>query len=295
MMKNRLLVAALALFAAHCVGPCPPACLAQQNAAGGNTASGPPTAATPGAAEKGAFYLLAEFTRSLNAKKLKPGDPVKAEVTQDVLSHGRIIIPVESKLIGHVTEVQSHRKDDRESRLGIVFDKVLLKHGMEVSFRGVLHALAAPAMRRSRQDEPDQMLAPGPMGIGQSSGSMPIGSGSAMSRNPYSNPGSSNSSIAYNPAGSPPPFSNGPPVTSVPATSPGAPNHTAPPPVVSGEQKPMSIGTSLGVFGLKGLSLTTGASASTPGPVILSRADDVKLESGTQVLIKVTDATVRQP
>src|SRR5215471_9280216 len=76
-------------------------------------------------------YILAEFTQSLNGKKLKAGDRIKAEVSQDVLSHGRIIIPVESKLLGYVTEVKT-RGSDSESRLGIVFDKVVLKHHQEL-------------------------------------------------------------------------------------------------------------------------------------------------------------------
>jgi hypothetical protein len=251
--------------------------------------------------DQGAFYILAEFTQSLNAKKLKPGDRIQAQVTQDVLSHGKIIIPVESKLVGHVTEVKARATDDSESRLGIIFDKVLLKHRLEVDFRGVLHALSAPAVRRSRVDEPDQMLSPRAMGgMSQSQGPMPIGTGMANSRStsPGGGSASAGSSIAANPAGSAPPFMNSPPVNGPPSSSAGnaaggIPNPNGVP-VSSGEQKPMSVGMPLGVFGLKGLSLTPGTS-STPGPVILSRVDNVKLESGTQVLLKITGASVPQP
>lgn len=252
--------------------------------------------------DQGVFYILAEFSQSLNAKKLKPGDRIQAQVTQDVLSHGRIIIPVESKLVGHVTEVKARATNDPESRLGIIFDKVLLKHRVEVDFWGVLHALSAPAIRRSKVDEPDQMLSPRAMGgMSQSQGPMPIGSGMAAPRGASSSGGSagSGSSIAANPAGSSPPFMNSPPVNGPPSRSAGnaaggIPNPSGAPPVSSGEQKPMSVGMPLGVFGLKGLSLTTGTS-STPGPVILSRVDNVKLESGTQVLLKITGASVPQP
>src|SRR5262245_39834784 len=44
-------------------------------------------------------YLLVELSKGLKVKKLKPGDKVKAEVTQDVVSHGKVIIPVETELI----------------------------------------------------------------------------------------------------------------------------------------------------------------------------------------------------
>jgi hypothetical protein len=50
----------------------------------------------------------------------------------------------------------------------------------------------------------------------------------------------------------------------------------------------MSQGMPQGVFGLKGLSLTTGSDSSTPGPVIVSTAEHVKLEYGTQLQVRVT-------
>ncbi len=78
--------------------------------------------------EKGTA-LVAELTNGLNSKKAKSGAKVKATIIQDVLAHGAIIVRRDSKLVGHVTEVKASRKDDRESRLGIVFDRVILKGG----------------------------------------------------------------------------------------------------------------------------------------------------------------------
>lgn len=288
MTKNRSMVTALVLFAANCVGPSLRVCTAQQTAARGNIAATPTTAVAPSSPTNAAFYILAEFTQSLNAKKLKPGDQVKAQVTQDVLWHGKIIIPVESRLIGHVSEVKVYRTDDPESRLGIVFDKVLLKHSREVDFQAVLQTLEAPAVRRSRVDEPSQMLAPmGGMagGFGQPTR---MGTGSASTRGVTSS-GASNNDIATNPAGvptfQPPPSSSD--VSSIP--SGGRPLTPAE------EQKPMSVGMPLGVYGVKGLTLIPGPSSSTPGPVILSRAGNVKLESGTQILLRVTAVSATQP
>src|SRR5258708_10869870 len=130
---------------------------------------------TPNPSSMGMFYVLAEFTGSLNVKKLKPGDRVKAMVTQDVLSHGRIIIPEESKLLGHVTEVKARGQEDTESRLGIVFDKVLLKHHEAMDFQGVVQALAPPVLRKSKVDEPDPMIFPASRSpVGQTS---PLGGG----------------------------------------------------------------------------------------------------------------------
>lgn len=222
-------------------------------------------------------FILAELTQSLNGKKLKPGDRIKAEVSQDVLSHGRIVIPVESKLLGYVTEVQT-RGIESQSRLGIVFDKVVLKHHEELAVQGVVHALSAPAPRRSKVDEPDQMFPPGLAQSGMRSGpAVPIGSmpGPAPISSTPRFPSLSTASGPF-----------GVPVVAGPTNG----NPTGPTlETRSSENRSghMSLGMPQGAFGLKGLSLTTIASANTPGPVIVSTSQDVKLEFGTQVLVKV--------
>jgi hypothetical protein len=88
--------------------------------------------------------LYAELSKGLDAKKAKAGDPITAVLTADVLSHGEIIIPRNSKLIGHVSEAKPSSKEDPESRLGIVFEKAILKGGHEVSFSSVLITLRPP-------------------------------------------------------------------------------------------------------------------------------------------------------
>lgn len=306
-MKSYSIVAVAVLFAANLLGGNLEVRAAQQPATAVNPGQNEPlrgpasSPASPAAATSGqidgtsspanlSFHILAEFTGSLNAKKLKPGDTVRAEVTQDVLSHGKIIIPVESKLVGHVTEVKIRRTDDPESRLGIVFDKVLLRHHREMDFRGILQALSPPAPRRSKVDEPDQMLPPSVMVPGQSSGNGPMGGASSRGSSGSGGP-TKTMSVATMPAGAPL-YVDGTPGSNA-GNSAGANN--AKPLSATSESKPMSVGMPFGVFGLKGLSLSAGASAGTPGPVILSRAGDVKLENGTQVLLRVTDISIPQP
>lgn len=84
--------------------------------------------------------LYAELTKAVDAKKAKPGDPVTAVLVSDVLAHGKVVLRHDSKLLGHVTEAQIHSKDTPESRLGIVFDKVVTKEG-EVPFESKLLAI----------------------------------------------------------------------------------------------------------------------------------------------------------
>ena len=89
--------------------------------------------------------LYAELTKTIDAKKAKVGDPVNAVLLADVLAHGKIVARHDAKLLGHVTEAQVHSKDIPESRLGIVFDKVITKEG-EVPFQSLLLAIR-PAER----------------------------------------------------------------------------------------------------------------------------------------------------
>jgi hypothetical protein len=227
----------------------------------------------PSVAQAEPPYVVAELTQSLNGKKLKPGDRVKAEVSQDVLFHGRIIIPAESKLLGYVTEVKA-RGGDQQSRLGIVFNKVVVKHGGELRVQGVIHTLAAPAPRRSLVDEPDPML-PAADVAARVTNSGPMGS----------RPGSihANSGRINSPAMGTGTLSNFPPLPDPLNAAPLEARRK-----ISGlDDRPghLSAGMPQGVFGLKGLSLS--GSSSAPGPVILSTAEEVKLDYGTQMLVKV--------
>ena len=101
--------------------------------------------AQPTARLENGSILYAELTKAVDAKKAKPGDPVTAVLVSDVLAHGKIVLRHDSKLLGHVTEAQIHSKDSPESRLGIVFDKVVTKEG-EVPFESKLLAIR-PAER----------------------------------------------------------------------------------------------------------------------------------------------------
>jgi hypothetical protein len=242
-------------------------------------ASAPAPAAQP--QSKGS-YILVELTKGLTAKKLKPGDKVKAEVAQDVVSHGKVIIPVETELIGHVTEVCPHDSANPESRLGIVFDKILLKHFHDINFQAVVQTVAPPAPRPSRVDQPSQMLPPSMMVGTRDNGIAPIGGmSSAVSRRGQA---STTTNTTMSQASDTTTYPSSIKVKQSPSNH--ADGSSAQLETTSGGT-PMSLGMPLGVRGLKGLSLSTAPSASTPGPVIVSNTDNVKLESGTQILLHV--------
>ncbi|HET8892165.1 MAG TPA: hypothetical protein VFQ41_24930 [Candidatus Angelobacter sp.] len=241
-----------------------------------------PAAAPAANSQSKASYMLVELTKGLTAKKLKPGDKVKAEVAQDVVSHGKVIIPVETELVGHVTEVCPHDSANPESRLGIVFDRILLKHFHDINFQAVVQAVAPPAPRPSRVDQPSQMLPPSMIVGARDNGATPVGgTSSAASRRGQAST-STNSTMSQ--AASTTTFQSSITVKQSPSNRPdgsSAQLETTP------GGTPLSIGMPQGVRGLKGLSLSSAPSASTPGPVIVSNTDNVKLESGTQILLRV--------
>jgi hypothetical protein len=253
-----------------------PSVSARTAVATGPTANSP---AAPSSQSKGS-YMLVELSKSLKAKKLKPGDKVKAEVAQDVVSHGKVIIPVETELVGHVTEVRVRDSENSESRLGIVFDRIVLKHYHDINLQAVVQAVAPPVMRKSRVDEPSQMLPPSMLG-GTRDATAPSGGrqvGQSANRTPPSTGGSASMSAST--------FQAPLTVKESPSTHTASGTSTAQPDTSTGGQL-LSIGMPRGVTGLKGLSLSASPSASTPGPVIVSNTDNVKLESGTQILLHV--------
>lgn len=263
-MKSYAIVAAAILISSFDAG------VAAAAQPGGDSAAPPGTGPVS--------YIVAEFSQSLNAKKLKPGDPIKAQVSQDVLVHGKLVIPVDSTLVGHVTEVKASQKEDRPSRLGIVFDKVLMKHHVELALRGVIHALAPPAFRRSRLDNE-----PGPMLPERSSGrgTVPTVPTTATMPSPY---GVGRGAVHPDVTLPSNPFPDGPD-TAV-RMDPGSDSSFLQLPQAA-DGPSLSIGTRLGVFGLKGLSLAPGTAGESEETVICSEKDDVRLDNHVQVLVKV--------
>jgi hypothetical protein len=243
-----------------------------------------PTAAAETVKPK-ASYMLVELSKTLNAKKLKVGDKVKAEVSQDVVSHGKVIIPIETKVVGHVTEVSARDSTHPDSRLGMVFDRILLKHFHDIDFQAVVQAVSQPVVRRSRVDEPSQMLPPSMVGVSRDSPAAPTGRGStsSTSNRPTGGSGGGAASASMTTFQTPITVKQSP---STHADSSAALLETA------STGKPMSIGMPQGVFGLKGLSLNTTPNASTPGPVIVSNIENIKLDSGTQILLQVLKVDV---
>lgn len=205
--------------------------------------------------------VQAELVKPVDARKCKVGDEVLAKTTHDVKSEGHVVIAKGSKLVGHVTEVKPHSREQATSELGIAFDHAILKNGTEMPL-----ALSIQAIGRSQASAvamADDATASGSTGAIASSGARASG-GSGTLGGVRSTAGT-----LVNTAGS----TAGAAVD----TAGGAGG------VVSG-----SLSTSSqGVVGLPGLSLSAQTSTSANASIISSQGSNVHLDSGTEMILRI--------
>jgi hypothetical protein len=224
-------------------------------AAAQQTPSVPQEQANSGVRIQPGTVIPAELDKSLDAKKVKPGDPVVAKVSQDLLSNGQVVIPVGSKITGRVTQAQAH-KSDSASELGIVFEQITMKNGNQVPFHADIQALAPPpqnpALAGTGGNDPMSESGPGGTpgagGMGQRGGVASTPTAPTGGANPYPQP------------------------SGAPATSAGVGQ------LSSGSQ---------GAVNMKDVTLHAGANPSE-GSIISSDRKNVHLDSGTQLMLRVT-------
>ena len=200
--------------------------------------------------------IPAELSKSIDAKKAKPGDKIEAKTTMDMLSQGKVVIPRNSKIEGHVTSAKSHSKESPESELGIAFDRLVMKNTGEVPMQAAIQAIAPPV----RMDNPAAAASSptGPAPSPQQSGNMGSGNAAPGSMGPTSPSGAAPSSVGQSPS-----------METADAAASGPSGVLAP------EAK--------GAVGMKGATLTSAKDAS----VIASSSQNVKLDGGTQMMLRV--------
>lgn len=198
--------------------------------------------------------------KTVDAKKVKTGDEVEAEVTQDLKAvSGDLVMARDTKVMGHITESQARTKEQKESQVGIAFDRAVMKDGRVEQLPMSIQAVIAPPSRTRRPDNaadeeaPATSAAPG-AGMGRGSGG--------------ERPGQ---------------------------MGPGASPQTFPSPQTGGDQpgnisendsrRSVTMNTQ-GIVGISNYSLSTSGDADR-GSVVSSEKSNVKLESGTLMLLRV--------
>jgi len=213
--------------------------------------------------------LIAELSNSLDSKKDKVGDTVKAQLSEAVKYGGKTLLPRGTKLFGHLTQASARAKGDSETALVIQFDKAVLKNGEEIPLSVWIRALAA---------EPRAVYQPGP------SGNPVAGTGSAAEAG--SPMGTRNTSAS---GGVPP---TAPVAVGAPANPGGASGPANPPDGGPGSVGGLNPGGQLapdskGVFGLDGVHLATDPSSATQGSLITGSGKNLHLDGGTRMLLVV--------
>src|SRR5882757_6660978 len=209
--------------------------------------------------------LNSVLSDTLDARKSKPGDTVKARTSEDVKAGGIIVVPRGAKLIGHVTEAQPATKAGEQARLGIVFERADLKDGRQIPLHTAFYALAAPVGAAS--DRASSLG--GGFGGGFGGGSAAVGNMvSASSTIPSDDSSALGSGGTRHEELKP---------------SPGA---------IGGLNSGGTLyASSRGVFGLEDISLEPNTVPSSGSSVILADARTVHLASGTRMLLSLDSAS----
>lgn len=246
---------AVLIFAPGAGAQTAPASSPGPGALSATAAANAPTANTPSLHFSPGTVLPVELDKSIDAKKAKPGDPVVAKIDQDLLSNGKIVIPRNSRVMGHVVEAKASSKDDKSSKLGIVFDKIDVKNAPEIPLSAEVQGIGAPISTIGSGAYGDDMGGPqggNPSGV---TGSSPMG-------------GSGDTSSGRS--------------TSAMGGSPNMPNPQENAGMAGGQKATPLPRNFQGVSGLRGLSLSQGQQDS----VLTSQDHNVKLETGTQILLR---------
>jgi hypothetical protein len=202
-----------------------------------------------------------QLTKSIDAKKVKPGDEVVARVTEDMKTNsGIVLVPKDTKVIGHVTEAQPRSKEQKESEVGIAFDHAVIKNGSEMQMPMSIQAVIALPNPNSAQASGSADQQPSGMG-GTATPSAAGGRSPGMG------------------SGAPSPSTPAPNMPSNGGTSVDGQTGSATNGAVSAKTQ--------GVVGIPNLKLMTASASSTQGSLLTSEKNNVKLESGTLMLLRV--------
>jgi hypothetical protein len=195
-----------------------------------------------------------QLTKSLDAKKVKAGDEVDARVTEDMKAgNGEVIVAKDTKVLGRVTEVQSRGKEQKESQIGITFDRAVMKNGSDVAVPMSVQAIISPTYLSGGDSNNGAADSGGASSSGNAGGTAPaMGNGRS-----------------------------GAPQSSLPSSS----GNGMADPSSAGPRQPIT-GSTQGVLGFQNLQLSN-ASDTKQGSVVTSEKNNVKLESGTLLLLKV--------
>lgn len=234
--------------------PQPSAQPSAQPTATESTTQARPTRIAPGS------VIPVSLTKTIDAKKVKTGDEVVAKVTQDLKTNaGEVIVAKDTEVVGHVTEAQARNKEQKESEVGITFDHAVMKDGSEMQMPMSIQAVVGSQNSGSQNSE------------------------SSAAGNTEAAPSSGTGSY---PSGAPRAGGMG---GSMPSPAPQAASQSNMPSdtQTGASTRPRITAQTEGVVGISNLKLTSSPQTANQGSLLSSEKNNVKLESGTLMLLRV--------
>jgi hypothetical protein len=204
----------------------------------------------------------------LDTRKARPGDVVAAEVAENVTYQRSVVFPKGTKVTGHIVRATSGGHGRAGSALFIQFDKALLKDGQEVILNAGIQALAVGSVapfsdtERSNKDATSAAL------------NSPAGP-EIEGVEPASTAAASDSLVVSAATYDAPRRGLRPPLFAAPAAE-GELNSDG-----------MFTPESKGAFGRPDVKVYTPTSEGSHGTVLLSTKKQMRLESGTRLLLVV--------
>jgi len=201
--------------------------------------------------------IPAQLTKSIDAKKAKTGDAVEARITQDLKAqNGELVLAKDTKVLGHITQAEARTKEQKQSQVGIVFEKVVPKDANGSALPLTIQAIVIPSNSAANDS-------------GASAGN---GAGSTGQPVPAPSGGMSSGNMGR------------PSTTSAPTQQSSTAGDAASAHDQGGQ--PQITAETHGVVGDSKLKLSASANAAE-GSLVSSEKGNVKLDNGTFLLLRV--------
>jgi hypothetical protein len=203
--------------------------------------------------------VITVLTGSLDTKSAVAGQEFWLRTTSDIVVNGEMILPKGSKVLGHIAEAVAAAKGHPKSELWLIIDKAVNKAGVEISLQAIVAAIAAPNKDSLASDPTYGMLhSVEPTMRGTSArGTASTGTLAASSK------ADSNAAVAT-------------------ATLKPMP------------REPMLQEDSQGAIGYEGLSIHWNFLVPPPITILISDKKNLKLASGTEMLLRMAPPRLPQ-
>ena len=203
--------------------------------------------------------VFAVLAKSLDSRNAVIGDELTLRTISDVVVDSRVVIPKGSKLLGRVGGAVTKGKDEPKTALALIIDKSILTNEIELPLQAIIVAIAAPQKSLSSDPTYAMMHSNEPKMVG----SGPRGATSSGSL-PASSKANSTAAVAT-------------------AQIKGIPD------------EPLALTPdSQGAFGYEGLSISWHLAMPPPLTVLSTKARNLRLEAGTQVVIRMAQPRLPQ-